>query len=222
MTTDQLARIEWRDDGVPVSQQFDDPYFSLQGGLAESRHVFLTGNGLPDRFLPGFHIAELGFGTGLNLAAALSAWRQSGMTGPLRYTGFEAFPMTPDQMTRALAAFPEIEAETQDLPHLLTGRLESSDLIAELIIGDARTTLPQWSGRADAWFMDGFAPAKNPELWQPDLLNAVARHTAPAGTFATYTAAGFVRRSLVHAGFTVTRRPGFGRKRHMTTGVLTT
>ncbi|MBL9056364.1 MAG: tRNA (5-methylaminomethyl-2-thiouridine)(34)-methyltransferase MnmD, partial [Rhodobacteraceae bacterium] len=84
--------------------------------------------------------------------------------------------------------------------------------------GDARDTLPRWQGRADAWFLDGFSPAKNPELWSADLMAEVARHTAPGGTFATYTAAGHVRRALTDAGFAVTRQPGHGRKRHMTTG----
>jgi tRNA U34 5-methylaminomethyl-2-thiouridine-forming methyltransferase MnmC len=89
-----------------------------------------------------------------------------------------------------------------------------------ILIGDARETLPAWPGRADAWFLDGFSPAKNPELWSSNLMHEVARHTAPGGTFATYTAAGHVRRALSGAGFTVTRQPGFGRKRHMSTGTL--
>jgi tRNA U34 5-methylaminomethyl-2-thiouridine-forming methyltransferase MnmC len=87
-------------------------------------------------------------------------------------------------------------------------------------MGDARETLPQWQGRADAWFLDGFSPAKNPELWSPDLMAEVARHTKPGGTFATYTAAGFVRRGLQAAGFGVERRKGHGHKRHMTAGKL--
>ncbi|MGB1209648.1 MAG: tRNA (5-methylaminomethyl-2-thiouridine)(34)-methyltransferase MnmD, partial [Paracoccaceae bacterium] len=93
------------------------------------------------------------------------------------------------------------------------------DLRFRLVVGDARTTLPQWQARADAWFLDGFAPAKNPELWEPDLLQAVYDHTAPMGTAATYTAAGAVRRALTAAGFDVTRVAGFGRKRHMTRAV---
>jgi len=88
------------------------------------------------------------------------------------------------------------------------------------VTGDARLTLPDWAGRADAWFLDGFSPAKNPELWEPGLLAEVARHTAPGGSFATYTAAGAVRRSLAEAGFTVDRAGGFGAKRHMSRGVL--
>jgi tRNA U34 5-methylaminomethyl-2-thiouridine-forming methyltransferase MnmC len=99
-------------------------------------------------------------------------------------------------------------------------RFEIGSITAEILVGDARETLPQWQGRADAWFLDGFSLAKNPELWSPDLMAEVARHTAPQGTFATYTAAGHVRRALAEAGFTVDRRPGHGRKRHMSVGVL--
>jgi tRNA U34 5-methylaminomethyl-2-thiouridine-forming methyltransferase MnmC len=213
--------VQWRDGLVPVATRFDDSYFSVAGGLSETRHVFLAGNHLPTRFAPSFHIAELGFGTGLNLIAALIAWRASGTPGPLTYTSFEAFPLSLPDTARALAAFPEARACAEPLfAQWPAGRIETADLDATIIIGDARDTLPQWQGRADAWFLDGFSPAKNPELWSPDLMAAVARHTAAGGTCATYTAAGHVRASLTAAGFTVTRQPGFGTKRHMTTGVL--
>jgi tRNA U34 5-methylaminomethyl-2-thiouridine-forming methyltransferase MnmC len=212
--------LDWRDEIVPVSRQFDDPYFSLGGGLEEARHVFLSGNRLPERFRDGFHIAELGFGTGLNLLATLLAH-----TGPghLRFTSFEAFPLPATDIARALQAFPETApvAETFLAQWARGARtLHFPNLTADILIGDARDTLPHWTGKADAWFLDGFSPAKNPELWSPDLMLEVARHTAPGGTFATYTAAGHVRQSLTEAGFTVTRRPGFGRKRHMTVGQL--
>jgi tRNA U34 5-methylaminomethyl-2-thiouridine-forming methyltransferase MnmC len=221
--TDQTAGIDWTEGAVPVSRRFDDPYFSLAGGLEETRHVFLAGNGLPARFRPGFHIAETGFGTGLNLIVAWQAWRAAGISGPLRFTSFEAYPMAAPDMARALAAFPQAAAVAGPLLDQWAAgrrRLVLDGLEAEVILGDARATLPAWGGRADAWFLDGFSPAKNPELWQPDLMTEVARHTAPGGTFATYTAAGAVRRALAEAGFTVDRHPGYGRKRHMTAGVL--
>ncbi|MHC0051906.1 tRNA (5-methylaminomethyl-2-thiouridine)(34)-methyltransferase MnmC2 [Actibacterium sp. D379-3] len=223
MHTDQHADLDWKDGGTPVSRQFDDPYFSLENGLAETRHVFLGGNDLPARFRPGFHIAELGFGTGLNMLAALIAWRGSGVAGPLRFTSFEAFPMAADDIARALTAFPEAAAVAGPfLDAWATGarRIETEDLKAEIVIGDARATLPRWPGQADAWFLDGFSPAKNPELWDDALMAQVARHTAPESTLATYTAAGHVRRALAAAGFQIERRSGFGRKRHMTTGKL--
>lgn len=217
----QTDRTLWRDNGVPVSERFDDPYYSLDNGLAETRHVFLDGNDLPARFVPGFHIAELGFGTGLNLIAARLAWREAGVTGRLRFTSFEAFPMPPEDALRALSAFPDAANLAEDTAELLADPrkpLIRDDIEMHLITGDARKTLPVWKDQADAWFLDGFSPAKNPELWGADLMAEVARHTAPGGSFATYTAAGDVRRALVAAGFDVTRVPGYGRKRHMSTG----
>lgn len=217
------AEVEWRDGRVPVSTRFDDPYFSLEDGLAETRYVFLDGNDLPARFRPGFTIAELGVGTGLNLLAARALWRDSGQAGRLRYVGFEAFPMAGDDLRRALSVFPEIAQDADLVARALAaapGTVEEDDISATVLIGDASSTLPRWSGAADAWFLDGFAPAKNPGLWTPDLLREVARHTRPGGTAATYTAAGAVRRALTDAGFAVERRPGFGRKRHMTVARL--
>jgi tRNA U34 5-methylaminomethyl-2-thiouridine-forming methyltransferase MnmC len=126
-------------------------------------------------------------------------------------------------MRKALNNWPELHALADEmLPQLETGdfELNTPPLSAKIIIGDARETLPQWQGKADAWFLDGFSPAKNPELWQPDLMQVVADHTNQGGTFATYTAAGHVRQSLATAGFKVTRVAGFGRKRHMTIGTL--
>lgn len=220
---DQRAEIEWREGQVPVSTRFDDPYFSLENGLAETQHVFLAGNGLPDRFCDGFHVAELGFGTGLNFLATWQAWVQAGSPGQLNYTSFEAFPMTACDMKQALGAFPEVGAYAETLTDKWTGAGRVHDMgdgvTLDLVIGDARDTLPGWKDQADAWFLDGFSPAKNPELWGAPLMQQVARHTATGGTIATYTAAGFVRRGLQSAGFEVTRVAGYGRKRHMTTAV---
>ena len=223
----QTASLTWRDSDlgrVPVSDQFDDPYYSLGNGLAETQHVFLAGNGLPDRFDGNFHIGELGFGTGLNLLVTWDAWITSGAKGQLRFTSFEAYPMAKPDMQTALTVFPQV-ANLADV--LLDtwqpgkGPVALADNVTlDVIIGDARTTLPAWHGAADAWFLDGFSPAKNPALWEPVLLDQVARHTAPLGTAATYSAAGHVRQSLNTAGFDVDRVPGFGRKRHMTVARL--
>ena len=214
MTHDDQSGLDWR-GAIPVSRRFDDPYFSLAGGLAETRHVFLRGNDLPARLRPGFHVAETGFGTGLNLLALAEV-----ADVPIRFTSFEAFPMTVEELARAHAAFPELAALSAELragwgaPRFRVGRVT-----AEVIGSDARETLPAWPGRADAWFLDGFAPAKNPELWSDALLAEVGRHTAPGGSFATYTAAGHVRRALAAAGFQVGRVPGFAGKRHMSRGI---
>ncbi|MEH7827944.1 tRNA (5-methylaminomethyl-2-thiouridine)(34)-methyltransferase MnmD [Gemmobacter denitrificans] len=226
MPSDPGAELDWRDGVIPVSTRFDDPYFSLNDGLAETRHVFLQGNRLADRLCDGFHVAELGFGTGLNLLALHLLWSGLRRPGTLRFTSFEAFPMTADDMDRALRHFPEAHAAATPMldqwsrPDEGLCRIELPGLSARIILGDARTTLPLWQGRADAWFLDGFSPAKNPELWAADLMAEVAAHTAPGGSFATYTAAGHVRRALETAGFAVTRAPGHGRKRHMSTGTL--
>lgn len=219
----QPPDLDWTDRGVPVSRRFDDPYFSLDNGLAETRYVFLDGNGLPGRFAPGFRIAELGFGTGLNFLTAWQDWIASGAQGALRFTSFEAFPMTADQMAAALAAFPDIAPLSAQLVAAWDGPGRVSLPGAELtvIAGDARMTLPLWEDEADAWFLDGFSPAKNPEMWSDALLAEVARHMAPGGTLATYTAAGHVRRALAQAGLAVDRRPGYGRKRHMTVAART-
>lgn len=214
---EQGEALDWRDGSIPVSRRFNDPYFSATGGLAETRHVFLAGNGLPNRFCDGFRIAELGFGTGLNLLATWLAAGDISMT----YTSFEAYPIGALDMARALEAFPEANAVAAPLLENWSNglnRFSLGRLNVEVIIGDARQTLPAWCGKADAWFLDGFSPARNPELWSSDLMAEVGRHTAPAGTFATYTAAGHVRQFLSEGGFLVERVAGHGRKRHMSIG----
>ncbi len=218
---DQSTKIDWIDGKTPVSRRFDDPYFSIHSGLNETRHVFLAGNDLPARFADGFHIGELGFGTGLNMLTSWQAWQQAGARGQLNFTSFEAFPMAHADIARALAAFPELAdlsaAFLAQWP-AADGKIELPGLSAQIITGDARQTLPNWPGMADAWFLDGFSPAKNPELWGEPLMGEVASHTRQGGTFATYSAAGHVRRALGNAGFAVQRVPGYGHKRHMTIG----
>lgn len=218
--TGQTAKLDWR-GGVPIATAFDDPYYSLDNGLAETQHVFLKGNDLPARFGGDFLIAELGFGTGLNLLVTWATWTEAGQPGELHFTSFEAFPMQPDEMRQALSHFPTLRRYAETLlaewtPGQQTTKLSNGPTL-HVIEGDARETLPNWNGRADAWFLDGFSPAKNPELWGPTLLRAVGEHTKSGGTAATYSAAGHIRRALSDAGFAVTRVPGFGRKRHMTT-----
>lgn len=215
--------IEWRDGVIPVSRRFNDPYFAMADGLSESRYVFLAGNGLPERFQPGFHIAELGFGTGLNLLATLQSWEASGNEGEFDYTAFERFPLDTADMARAHAAWPELTAYSRDLLgvwDMATQGVHCGPIRFRLVIGDARETVPRWTEAADAWYLDGFSPAKNPELWEAGLMQAVHDHTRTGGSFATYSAAGAIRHSLSDAGFDVSRQPGFGTKRHMSVGVL--
>lgn len=210
-------RLEWR-DGVPVATRYGDPYYALPqaagDGLAEARHVYLAGNDLPGRLRAGFAVAELGFGTGLNALALCAATRVS-----VTMTSFEAHPMARDDIARALAPFAGLATEAL-LDQWPGPEIALPGVALRIVEGDARATVPDWAGRADAWFLDGFAPARNPEMWEAGLLSAVAARTAPGGTFATFTAAGAVRRDLDAAGFDVARVAGFGAKRHMTRGVL--
>ena len=223
MATYSQPELDWKDGVIPIATAFDDPYFSLHGGLEETRHVFLLGNRLQERLCDGFQIAELGFGTGLNLLTLALLWQQMGAAGQLHFTTFEAFPMAAADMARALQHFPQARAISGPLlAQIAAGqtRITLPGLQVEIILGDVRETLPAWQGQADAWFLDGFSPAKNPQMWGEAVMGEVARHTAAAGTFATYTAAGHVRRALGSAGFEVSRQPGFAGKRHMSVGVL--
>ncbi|MEM7422277.1 MAG: tRNA (5-methylaminomethyl-2-thiouridine)(34)-methyltransferase MnmD [Pseudomonadota bacterium] len=227
MTSDApQAKLRWEDGDIPVSARFDDPYYSRSDGLAESRYVFLDGNALSARFAAapdGFRIAELGFGTGLNFLAAWALWRRIGAAGTLHFVSFEQYPMRATDVARALSRWPDLEPYVGELLDAwpIAGTVRFCDAVLAVRTGDARETVPAWDGAADAWFLDGFAPASNPQMWEPALIEAVFRRTHPGGTAATYSAAGHVRRSLQAAGFDVRRRPGFGTKREMLTATRT-
>ena len=221
----EIAELAWTAGDVPVSRRHGDTYFSSENGLDESRHVFLRGNGLPERFRPGFRIAELGFGTGLNMLAAWKAWDDSGPGGVLEYVGFENCPVSAGDMDRALRRWPELSDRARILVGSWSGgktRIRIGSLAAEIVPGDARLTVSEWPGSADAWFLDGFSPESNPSMWEAELLGMVGTRTRPGGTVATFSAAGHVRRRLCDAGFEVWRTRGYGRKRHMTKGRLAT
>lgn len=226
--SEPFAAISWEAGDTPVSTLFDDPYFAREDGRAETRHVFLAANGLPQRWQarPRFTIAELGFGTGLNFFETLSTWQRApGLCREMTFVTFERYPMTAEDLARAIAPWPDLMSHVEHLlqhwPPLAGATRQAvsfADVTLELHLGDANEALPAWSGSADAWYLDGFSPAKNPELWQPELMTAVYAHTAPGGTFATYTAAGQVRRGLSDAGFHVSKIPGYGRKRDSLAG----
>ena len=223
-----FAAITWETGETPVSTLFDDPYFAREDGRAETRHVFLAGNGLPQRWQARkrFLVAELGFGTGLNFFETLAAWQRApGQCQHLTFVTFERFPLDRTDLTRALAPWPDLGGSVTELlrqwppaPQSTLHTVAFANATLEIHLGDANHALPAWSACADAWFLDGFSPAKNPDLWRPDLMAAVFEHTAPGGTFATYTAAGHVRRGLADAGFHVSRIPGYGRKRDSLAG----
>lgn len=224
------AEIRWGDDGVPVSQTYNDPYFAREDGLGETHHVFLSGNGLPNRFLgrDQFQISELGFGTGLNFFATVDVWRRRPeplATAQLTFTSFELAPLPACDMARAAAAWPllrpivdEFLSDWPDNTAVGVCRLMRSDVTLELVIGDANQTLSKWHGMADAWYLDGFSPSRNPDLWGIDLMGKVFAGTVSGGTFATYTVAGWVRRNLEAVGFSLEKFPGHGRKRESLRG----
>lgn len=228
--TDHTPDIEWLEDGVPKASRFDDTYFSRAGGLEETRHVFLAGNGLPERFADRQHfvIGELGFGTGLNFLTVLHALSASTAATNLTFMSFELYPMSSDQLQQALSAFPEVEREAEGLLQVWSPEpgwncWQVGQATLQLAVGDAREMLGQAKEQpgfepVDAWFLDGFSPAKNPELWEPELLKAASSISAEDATLATYTSAGWVRRNLQAAGFEVSKQKGFAGKREMVVG----
>ncbi|HET8706266.1 MAG TPA: bifunctional tRNA (5-methylaminomethyl-2-thiouridine)(34)-methyltransferase MnmD/FAD-dependent 5-carboxymethylaminomethyl-2-thiouridine(34) oxidoreductase MnmC, partial [Pseudomonadales bacterium] len=229
----QPARIEWR-DGAPFSIEFNDVYFSRAGGLDETGYVFLQHNQLAERFQHGetpFVIAETGFGTGLNF---LCAWQTFLHHAPparrLHFISAEKHPLTQADLQQAHQAWPELGALSRELiaryPALTPGfhrlQLANGRIQLSLLFGDAAEQFAQLHAQVDAWFLDGFSPSQNPQLWQQEVLTQMQRlskvnHT----TFATFTAASWVRKALEQAGFSVQKAPGFGRKREMLFGRLT-
>jgi tRNA 5-methylaminomethyl-2-thiouridine biosynthesis bifunctional protein len=220
----QPPRLEFDADGAPAATAFGDVYFSKAGGLAESDAVFLAGCDLPAAWAgrENFAIGELGFGAGLNFLATLRAWREHRSSGArLDFVSVEAFPLSRDQAARALLAFPEIAADAARLvaqwPVIAFGpqRLwfAPEGVTLTVIIEEAAPALERLRGRFDAWYLDGFAPARNPAMWTPAVLARVAALSASGARAATYSTAGTVRRGLESAGFAVAKRPGFARKR---------
>ncbi|MGV6989477.1 bifunctional tRNA (5-methylaminomethyl-2-thiouridine)(34)-methyltransferase MnmD/FAD-dependent 5-carboxymethylaminomethyl-2-thiouridine(34) oxidoreductase MnmC [Testudinibacter sp. P80/BLE/0925] len=232
------ARLSFTADNTPLSLQFDDIYFSVQDGLAESRYVFLQGNNLLQRWQqhaqPHFVIAESGFGSGLNFFACVQLFREFRRQNPahklarLYFLSFEKYPLTPQQLQQAHRTLPQFAALSRRLcrhyPFALNGchRLHFDDTILDLWFGDIQDNLPLLGDymrqKIDAWFLDGFAPSKNPQMWNDDLYQAMSRYSKPNATFATFTAASAVRKGLQAAGFTVAKRKGFAHKREMLCG----
>lgn len=228
--TAEHAQLGWQ-DGQPISLKYADVYFSSASGLQETQHVFLTHNQLPQRWATlaadHFTIAETGFGTGLNFLCAWRLWNEyAPVSARLHFISTEKYPLVPPDLAQALALWPQLQQERDQLlaqyQQLSPGwhRLvfEQGRIVLTLLIGDIRDTLPQLKARVDAWFLDGFAPAKNPEMWQPSLFSQMARLSHAASTFATFTSAGDVRRGLQAAGFEVRKVAGFGCKREMLCG----
>jgi tRNA 5-methylaminomethyl-2-thiouridine biosynthesis bifunctional protein len=224
MSGERDPDLIWTEAGEPRSGRFGDIYFSAEDGLAESRAVFLQGCGLPEAWAGRRHftVAELGFGTGLNIVALLDLWSRTRPQGArLNVFSIEGYPLSRGEAGRALSRWPELRS----IADVLISRWPSStpgfhrvdlpelDAVLDLAVGDAAWALEQWAGRADAWFLDGFAPSTNPEMWSDAVLDGIAARSAPDARLATFTVAGAVRRGLAERGFTVEKRPGHGRKR---------
>jgi tRNA 5-methylaminomethyl-2-thiouridine biosynthesis bifunctional protein len=227
------SELDWQ-DGQPVSRRFGDVYFSRDSGIEETRHVFLAGNALAARWTglapsARFVLGETGFGTGLNFLCAWSLWDEvAPPAARLHVVSVEAYPLARDELARALDLWPTLAPYREplvrtwdDFPpgwHRLS--FASGRVVLTLLVGDAAAVLPRVDAEIDAWFLDGFAPARNPAMWSPAVLTQVARLSRPGATFATYTVAGEVRRGLETAGFATRKGPGFGRKRAMLSGSL--
>ena len=231
MTSGTDPDLYFAEDGAPRSGRFGDIYYSLQDGLAEARSVFLAGCHLPDTWSAAgaFTVVELGFGTGLNIAALIHLWRDTRPAGGhLHVFSVEGFVMRADEARRALSAWPELADVTEALlaqwPKARRGfsymDFPQWGVSLTLALMDVRPALTAWDGLADAVFLDGFSPALNPDMWADDVLALVAQRARPGARLATFTVAGFVRRGLQAAGFSIAKMPGFGHKRERLEAIL--
>ena len=241
MFTIQHAKIHFNQENTPVSDKFDDVYFSNQDGLAETHYVFLEGNQLWERWVnykeAHFVIAETGFGTGLNFFAVTTLFREFRQKYPdsplkrLYFISFEKYPLLLDALQQAHLAYPQFSHLAQHLQqHWLNPiqgcyRFHFDETTLDLWFGDVAENLPQlgdyMNGKIDACFLDGFAPSKNPDMWNDQLYQQMFRFTKLQGTFATFTAASAVRKGLENASFNIKKRKGFGKKRECLSGQKT-
>jgi tRNA 5-methylaminomethyl-2-thiouridine biosynthesis bifunctional protein len=220
------ARLAYAADGTPWSEAYADVYHSAARGPAQARHVFLRGNDLPARWSARarFTVLELGFGFGLSFLATWQAWREHGSRcARLHYVSVEKHPFARHDAQQLHARYPEFASLAARLqaawPMLVPGvqriEFEGGRIVLTLALGDVAEVLPQLRLAADAVYLDGFAPARNPEMWTPATMRQIARRCAAGATAATWSAAGAVRQALREAGFEVERHPGFERKRDM-------
>lgn len=233
-----FAELSFNAQQTPVSDVFDDIYFSPEDGLAESRYVFQEGNQLWERWqnhmLPHFVIAETGFGTGLNFLAVAAEFQRFRDVFPnaclkrLYFISFEKYPLTAEQLVQVHQAYPQFQVLSQQLTtdwmprQVGCERYHFDGIVLDLWFGEMADSLDELGdyhhGQIDSWFLDGFSPDKNPAMWNAHLYREMFRLSRNGGSFATFTAAGHVRRGLVEAGFVVEKRKGFGKKREMIFG----
>jgi tRNA 5-methylaminomethyl-2-thiouridine biosynthesis bifunctional protein len=225
------ARLAFDAAGTPYSEQFGDVYHSADGGLDQARHVFLGGNGLPARWRGrrSFVVLETGFGFGMNFLATWQAWRDDPQRCErLHFVSVEKHPFRAADLAALHARLPELAPLSEALraawPPLVPGlhrlHFEDERVVLTLALGDVATLLPRFTLAADAIFLDGFAPDRNPDMWSPAVARRLARLAASGATLATWSVAGAVRRALADAGFALARRPGCGSKREMLAGTL--
>ncbi|MCB1906577.1 MAG: bifunctional tRNA (5-methylaminomethyl-2-thiouridine)(34)-methyltransferase MnmD/FAD-dependent 5-carboxymethylaminomethyl-2-thiouridine(34) oxidoreductase MnmC [Rhodocyclaceae bacterium] len=225
------AELSFNGDGTPYSARFDDVYHSAHGALGQASHVFLGGNQLPGRWRHrrSFTVVETGFGTGVNFLACWAAWRADPLRSDrLHFVSTEKHPFAARDLARLHGRFPDLAAQSAVLcrgwPPALPGvhrlHLDDGRVTLTLLFGDATTALARLDCAADALFLDGFSPARNPEMWSPRLCHLLAGVCAPDATLATWSVAAPVRSALTHAGFAVQRVPGFAAKREMLVGRL--
>lgn len=225
------ARLAFAADGTPWSEIYGDVYHTAAGGLGQARHVFLAGNGLPQRWAgrERFVVLETGFGLGLNFLATWAAWRDDPQRGAtLHYVALEMHPFAAADLAQLHAAWPELAPLAAELrarwPLLVPGlhrlRLDAGRVVLDLVLGDATECLPRLALAADAFYLDGFAPAKNPALWDAPLLAALRGLAAPGATLATWSVAGGVRETLAASGWQLEKAPGYAGKREMLRGTL--
>lgn len=224
-----LAELDWNEHGLPVSRRYGDVYFSNEGGLDEARHVFLAGNDLPQRLaqFSRFTVGETGFGSGLNFLALWQLWEEvAPRDAVLHFFSVEKHPLRVEDMARIHALFPEIAdygAELRaKLPLPVPGFhriwLAQGRIQLTLMYGDALEMLAAQEAQADAWFLDGFAPRLNPELWSAELAQQLRRLSQGGATVATFSTSTTTQEALGAAGFALEKSSGFGRKKHMLRG----
>lgn len=215
----------------PRSVQFDDVYFSAHDGAEETKHVFLDGNNLPEGWQgkDRFTIAETGFGTGLNFLLAWELFDKTMHEGAfLDFVSIEKYPLSADEIRDGLSGWadrlsPYLDKMLMQYPMRVPGfhRMVFDGRVAlTLIFDDVNVALPEITANVDAWFLDGFSPAKNPDMWSDGIFAEMARLSHDGTTFSTFTSAGFVKRGLMAAGFQVEKKKGFAKKREMLTGVF--
>lgn len=236
-----MSDLDWKDGRTPVSKRFDDIYYAHEDGLEESRYIFLDGNKFSERLRAYNHsnpesqesaennlkVAELGFGTGLNFVTSLIEAARQVQKNRIIYYSVEKYPITPEDMRKALSFWPETEIYSSALASLFQALqpnwnslfFEKENVELRLFYGDVTDFLKEDFEGVDAWYLDGHSPRKNPEMWSEAVLLRIGEKTREGGSFSTFASAGHVRRNLQAAGFNVQKRAGFGRKRDSLVGI---